>query len=202
MCAFMATMKEISGHFGVTVQTMTEYVKKHLDVLNKDGEHAAMKAGRWVFDAVAVERLEDLRGWGTGGVMEEVESKKLKQAAELIRDLQNQLVQASIETKAAQNEKAATWQKYAETQKEMRLLSENTLKEREELATLRERTSHQTQKMDEQQKEIEAQKQEIKKLREQLEAGQKRLQEESDRQREQQERLARASIWQRLTGKW
>lgn len=198
----MATMKEISGHFGVTVQTMTEYVKNHLDVLNKDGEHAAMKAGRWVFDAIAVERLEDLRGWGTGSVMEEVESKKIKQAAALIRDLQNQLVQANIETKAAQTEKAETWQKYAETQKEMRLLSENTSKDREELATLRERTSHQAQTLDAQKQQIDAQEKEILQLREQLEAERKRLQEESDRQREQQDRLARASIWQRLTGKW
>lgn len=54
----MATMKEVAGHFGVSVQTMTEYVKRHLDEINATGNHAALRAGKWAFDAEAVQKME------------------------------------------------------------------------------------------------------------------------------------------------
>ena len=92
----MATMKELAGHFGVSIQTMTEYVKRHLDEINADGSHAALRAGKWAFDAEAVRKLEELRGFGIAGVMEAVESKKVKDLEVTVDNLQVALLHAQF----------------------------------------------------------------------------------------------------------
>lgn len=180
----MATMKEIAGHFGVSIQTMTEYVKRHLDEINADGSHAALRAGRWAFDAEAIRKLEELRGFGIAGVMEAVESKKVKDLEITVDNLQVALLHAQEDAKTA-------YQQVADAERERRLLAEAQADQVAELATLRERTAAQTEKLSAQQDEIQRLRQEADQLRE-----------EAKRHQEKQDRLAHASLWQRLTGRW
>ena len=42
------------------------YVKKHLDEINVDGEHAIVHRGKWHFDEIAIARLEQMRGYNDG----------------------------------------------------------------------------------------------------------------------------------------
>lgn len=170
----MATMKEIAGHFGVSIQTMTEYVKRHLDEINADGSHAALRAGKWAFDAEAVRKMEELRGFGIAGVMEAVESQKVKDLEVTVDNLQVALLHAQEDAKEA-------YQQVANAERERRLLAEAQMDQAAELATLRERTT--------------AQQDEIRRLRQ--EAAQAR-----EEAKAQQERLTHASLWQRLTGHW
>lgn len=180
----MATMKELAGHFGVSIQTMTEYVKRHLDEINADGSHAALRAGKWAFDAEAVQKLEELRGFGIAGVMEAVESKKVKDLEITVDNLQVALLHAQEDAKTA-------YQQVADAERERRLLAEAQADQVAELATLRERTAAQTEKLSAQQDEIQRLRQEADQLRE-----------EAKRHQEKQDRLAHASLWQRLTGRW
>lgn len=187
----MATMKELAGHFGVSIQTMTEYVKRHLDEINADGSHAALRAGKWAFDAEAVRKLEELRGFGIAGVMEAVESKKVKDLEITVDNLQVALLHAQEDAKAA-------YQQVADAERERRLLAEAQADQVAELATLRERTAAQTEKLSVKDEQIAAQQDEIRRLRQEAD----QLREEAKRHQEDQSRLAHASLWQRLTGRW
>lgn len=138
----MATMQEIAKHFNVSIQGMTDYVKKHLDEINVDGEHASIKAGKWMFDESAVRRLEEMRGWGIAGVMEAVESQKVKDLEIMVDNLQTALLGAQQETNKA-------LKAVAEAERERRLLAEASISEKEELAILRERTALQADRLNE-----------------------------------------------------
>lgn len=130
-------MQEIAKHFNVSIQGMTDYVKKHLQEINADGEHASIKAGKWMFDESAVKRLEEMRGWGIAGVMEAVESQKIKELEILVDNLQTALLASQQETNKALKQ-------VAEAERERRLLAEEAISEKEELAILRERTASQS----------------------------------------------------------
>jgi len=62
----MATLKDTAVHFGVSVQAIADYVKKHLEEINVDGEHAVLHRGKWHFDDIAIARLEQMRGYNDG----------------------------------------------------------------------------------------------------------------------------------------
>lgn len=62
----MATLKDTAQHFGVSVQAMSDYINKYLPDINSDGEHATIHRGKWFIDNIAVERLEELRGFNDG----------------------------------------------------------------------------------------------------------------------------------------
>ena len=42
----MATLKDAALHFGISVQAISDYVKKHLEEINADGEHAVLHRGK------------------------------------------------------------------------------------------------------------------------------------------------------------
>lgn len=62
----MATLKDTALHFGVSIQAISDYVKKHLEEINVDGEHAVLHRGKWHFDDIAIARLEQMRGYNDG----------------------------------------------------------------------------------------------------------------------------------------
>ena len=62
----MASLKDTATHFGISVQAISDYVKKHLDEINFDGEHAVLHRGKWHFDDTAITRLEKMRGYYDG----------------------------------------------------------------------------------------------------------------------------------------
>lgn len=45
---------------------MSDYINKHLQDINADGEHAIIHRGKWFIDDVAISRLEQLRGFNDG----------------------------------------------------------------------------------------------------------------------------------------
>lgn len=135
-------MQEVAKHFNVSIQGMTDYVKKHLEEINSDGEHAAIRAGKWMFDESAVKRLEEMRGWGISGVMEAVEGQKVKDLEIMVDNLQTALLASQQETNKALKQ-------VAESERERRLLSEAAIAEKEELAILRERTASQAARLQE-----------------------------------------------------
>lgn len=180
----MADLKDVAKHFSITPQALAEYIRNHDEQINHDGRHAARDGGRWVIDAVAVQRIEALKGWGTGAVMEKVESEKIKQAAALIREQQNKITELATRESMAQMKAAEAWQRVADVEKEMRTLTASTTADREELGMLRERTATQG-------KEVEK-----------LKAESERLRREAADLRESRDRMTHASLWQRIMGRW
>ena len=60
----MITTKDLMDRYNIkTRQGIIQFVKKHLDEINHDGEeHATMQKGEWAFDTEAVRILDQLRG--------------------------------------------------------------------------------------------------------------------------------------------
>ena len=126
----MADLKDVSTHFGVSIQAMAKYIGRHLEEINFDGEHVKKCNGKWLFDEVAIKKIEALKGFGIAGVIEEVENEKIKELKILVDNLQTALLNA-------QNNEIVALKKLAENEKERRLIAEKTEKEKEELVELR-----------------------------------------------------------------
>ena len=87
----MMTLSEVAEKFEVSVPAMLGYVRRNLDEINSDGQHAYKYKGDWQFDEVAVERITKMREakkaelWGN-----KVKLQKLTQAQKLdFENLQN-----------------------------------------------------------------------------------------------------------------
>lgn len=105
----MATIQDLMEHFGwSTPQAALKYVKTHLREINRDGKHAYQAGGKWQFDSKAVERLEELRGYGIADVMEKVESKRNTELAATVTNLQTRLTAAMLELDETRKETIAT----------------------------------------------------------------------------------------------
>lgn len=57
----MNKLKEMAEEFEVSVPAMLGYVRRNLEEINSDGNHAYKHRGDWQFDEVAVERIKRLR---------------------------------------------------------------------------------------------------------------------------------------------
>ena len=173
----MATMQDLCDRYRVGTSAMTDYVKRHIDEINRDNVHARLARGAWSFDETAVQRLDHLRGFGVAGVIEAVESKEIRELKILIDNLQTALLRAQQQTIDAV-------QQVADSERERRLLTERQSDQATELATLRERS-------DAQQRDIERMALDLMKTNR-----------EAERLRDEHNRMARASFWQRITGHW
>lgn len=88
----MATLKDTADHFGVSVQAISDYVKKHLEEINSDGEHAVLHRGKWHFDDIAIARLEQMRGYNDGnGVPLTRSPATVEEFRTIIAKLQNEI---------------------------------------------------------------------------------------------------------------
>jgi hypothetical protein len=90
----MATLKDTAQHFGVSIQAMSDYINKHLQDINTDGEHATIHRGKWFIDDVAIARLEQLRGFNDGAGL------PLTQSPATVDDFRSVIskLQAEVET--------------------------------------------------------------------------------------------------------
>lgn len=143
----MATLEDVSKHFNMTPQGLGAYIRRHLDEINVDGEHAKKSGASWILDSSAIKKLEELRGFGVEGVFDELETQKVKDRDIIISNLQTRLTAALINS----NDLAL---KLVETEKERRMIAEKHVSEAAELATLRERTELQDKRERELQREI------------------------------------------------
>jgi hypothetical protein len=88
----LATLKDTAQYFGVSIQAMSDYINKHLQDLNVDGEHAAIHRGKWFIDDIAITRLEQLRGFNDGAGLPLTNSPAtIDNFRSVISNLQNQI---------------------------------------------------------------------------------------------------------------
>lgn len=170
-------MQDLCGRYRVGTSAMTDYVKRHLGTINQDGSHARLARGCWSFDETAIQRLDQLRGFGVAGVIEAVEGKEIKELKVLTGNLQAALLHA-------QQQAVDALQRVADSERERRLLVERQQTQAAELAALRERNA--------------AQQRDIERMAIDL----MRANREREHLQDAQTRWARASFWQRLTGHW
>lgn len=173
----MATIQDLCGRYRVGTSAMTDYVKRHIDAINCDGDHARLARGQWSFDELAVQRLDSLRGFGVAGVIEAVENKEIRDLKIMVDNLQTTLLHAQQQTVDA-------LQRVADSERERRLLTERQAGQTAELAALRERNAIQ-------QRDIERMTMDLMKLNR-----------EAERLRDELGHMTGASIWQRITGRW
>lgn len=173
----VATIQELCRRYRVGTSAMTDYVKRHISEINSDGSHARLARGVWSFDELAIQRLDQLRGFGVAGVIEAVENKEIRELKILVDNLQTMLLHAQQQTIDAT-------QQVADSERERRLLVEHQQTQAAELATLRERSTTQQRDM------------------ERMTVDLMRANRERERLRDELGRMTRASLWQRITGRW
>lgn len=84
---------------------LIKFIKNHIEEINIDGEHAAIKVNQWKFDEIAVERLDKIRGFGIVGVVDErLESQKIHERdlviaeqKDLLLSAQNKIIELTAE---------------------------------------------------------------------------------------------------------
>ena len=88
-----------------TRQGIIQFVKKHLDEINHDGEeHAIMQKGEWAFDTEAVRILDQLRGLHDQATITELESEKVSNAQQESHNLRILLLKAQQDLNTAQQQ--------------------------------------------------------------------------------------------------
>ena len=85
------TLSEVAEKFEVSVPAMLGYVRRNLDEINSDGQHAYKYKGDWQFDEVAIERIAKMREAKKAELWSnKVKLQKLTQAQKLdFENLQN-----------------------------------------------------------------------------------------------------------------
>ena len=83
----MLTVKDLMQRYKITRQGVRRFVDKHIEEINADGiEHAKQNLDGWIFDAEAVKRIDELRGFSQIAIIEQQESETIK---ELQRENEN-----------------------------------------------------------------------------------------------------------------
>lgn len=93
----MITTKDLMDRYNIkTRQGIIQFVKKHLDEINHDGEeHATIQKGEWSFDTEAVRVLDQLRGLHDQATITELESEKVSNAQQESHNLRILLLKPS-----------------------------------------------------------------------------------------------------------
>ena len=146
----MLTVKDLMQRYKITRQGVRRFVDKHIEEINADGiEHAKQNLDGWIFDAEAVKRIDELRGFSQIAIIEQQESETIKelqrenenlrqllliaqsdliQTQKLLQDSQTKLLTA--ENQAKENDIALIrTQADLKIEKEMRKIAENKFDE-------------------------------------------------------------------------
>lgn len=102
----MITTRDLMDRYNIkTRQGIIQFVKKHLDEINHDGEeHATMQKGEWAFDTEAVRILDQLRGLHDQATITELESEKVSNAQQESHNLRILLLKAQQDLNTAQQQ--------------------------------------------------------------------------------------------------
>jgi predicted nucleic acid-binding Zn-ribbon protein len=100
------TTRDLMDRYNIkTRQGIIQFVKKHLDEINHDGEeHATMQKGEWAFDTEAVRILDQLRGLHDQATITELESEKVSNAQQESHNLRILLLKAQQDLNTAQQQ--------------------------------------------------------------------------------------------------
>ena len=102
----MITTKDLMDRYNIkTRQGIIQFVKKHLDEINHDGEeHATIQKGEWSFDTEAVRVLDQLRGLHDQATITELESEKVSNAQQESHNLRILLLKTQQDLNTAQQQ--------------------------------------------------------------------------------------------------
>lgn len=91
---FPFTMQFLVERYEIKRQSLLEYTKNHISELNEGGVHARKFGKEWRFDEVAVNRLDEMRGYlGTAIATNNYETAEMVR----IKDLEQELDKAKAE---------------------------------------------------------------------------------------------------------
>ena len=146
----MLTVKDLMQRYKITRQGVRRFVDKHIEEINADGiEHAKQNLDGWIFDAEAVKRIDELRGFSQIAIIEQQESETIKelqrenenlrqllliaqsdliQTQKLLQDSQTKLLTAENQSKESDMALVRT-QADLKIEKEMRKIAENKFDE-------------------------------------------------------------------------
>lgn len=196
----MATSQELMKRYGMTTaQGMTRMIRAHLAELNADGQQHARKVGKeWQLDADAIKKLDELRGLTRSEAIQNVENAEIRALTEDVHNLQTALLHSQQETVEAQKQVQQAQQQVLQAQAAVLQEKERLLAMQEQKAAAEKSAAEQGVRLEALRQEMERQQQEAARQAQELQEA-IRAQEEHQAERE---RLAHASLWQRITGRW
>ena len=143
-------IKELANRYKITIQGMGKFVRKNLNKINKDDEHAKNTKNGWIFDEEAVHIIDSLREVDRVAIIEEIESEKIKELGQEIDSLKNmlmmmqsQLIESQKETNLLQKELLQSKVKLIETEvssQQIPVLKAQNKELKEELEKLKKRS--------------------------------------------------------------
>lgn len=124
------TTRDLMDRYNIkTRQGIIQFVKKHLDEINHDGEeHATMQKGEWAFDTEAVRILDQLRGLHDQATITELESEKVSNAQQESHNLRILLLKAQQDLNTAQQQVITLQQNLIAKQNELSEVKVKALK--------------------------------------------------------------------------
>ena len=88
-----------------TAGAIRKFIVRHLHEINIDGvEHAKQTSNGWIFDAEAVKRIDELRGFSQVAIIENAESETIKELQNEIDDLKQILLMTQAKLIKAQED--------------------------------------------------------------------------------------------------
>lgn len=181
----MASVDEIMKRYGLTTsQGATRLIRAYLDRLNADGEHAVRRSTGWELDETAIRRLDEIRGLTRSEALQNLESAEIRDLTATVNSLQAALLQA-------QNTTARAQQQVLQAQAAVIQEKERAMALQERLTTAEIRATKQSTDAKILQRDLERFTVDLARARREVE----RLQDECNR-------MTRASLWQRITGRW
>lgn len=170
------TFVELQSRYDLAQDALYKFISRHLDEINKDGNHAVKTQNKWFFDDIAVAHLDRLRNFAQVAT----DTQNNQQLHDMISNLQQQLIIAQnanirhLETIselkgqliAELNEKAVIKDKLASASFELlRLQSSSTEKVSEENQQLNNKLREEEQKTNELRCRIDEMKKDAEKLK-------------------------------------
>ena len=128
---------ELMVRYGLSSAAFRKYVNAKLDVINEDGKHAWKQSNEWLFDDVAVRKLDSLRGYGTTIVEKADDSEEVLRLRNEISTLKTTMLGLMKELADAQGEAKNAYKELAEAKMlalESKLMKDKLVRAEEEAA--------------------------------------------------------------------
>lgn len=128
---------ELMARYGLSSAAFRKYVNTKLAVINEDGKHAWKQSNEWLFDDVAVRKLDNLRGCGTTIVETADDSEEVLRLRDEISTLKTTMLGLMKELADAQGEAKNAYKELAEAKilaLESKLMKDQLAKVEEEAA--------------------------------------------------------------------
>ncbi|MDY3915477.1 MAG: hypothetical protein SOZ01_01860, partial [Selenomonadaceae bacterium] len=181
----MAGINELMKRYNITTaQGMTRTIRVHLDELNADGEHARKIGKEWQLDAVAIRRLDSIRGLSKSEAIQNLENAEIRSLNEEVKNLNVALLHA-------QNEALEAHKQVQQAQKQVLQAQAAVLQEKDRIIAMQNQKAAAETKAVQNEVRIEAMQQELDRQAKELQQA-----------RQDRDRMTHASLWQRIMRRW